>query len=161
MDLAAVVSISQVIATIVVTVALVVSIRQTRHMQRQLLHSERAQLAQGTIELMKFLMTPEVKDAERICRGLRGKPYKAWAERDREALTTLCNALDVAGIFIRSGFSDEKTIIDSWGALIRDTYELAIPHIQRARQRYNTPMYWDDFEWLAQRPGIQGKPNVI
>jgi post-segregation antitoxin (ccd killing protein) len=53
---------------------------------------------------MKFLMSSEVKNAESRCRDLKTKQSNSWVEEDREALTTLCNALDVAGIFIRAGF---------------------------------------------------------
>ena len=56
---------------------------------------------------------------------------------------------------IRSQFAEEKIIVDSWGARIREMMIIGAPLIAEARQKHNTDMYWDDFEWLANRRGIQ------
>jgi hypothetical protein len=149
------VAVCQMVVTVVVAVALVLSFRQLCYIQRQTDLSRSGQLAQGTMEVVKFLTTPELKSAEQHVDRLMVKSRSEWDDKDRAMLTTCCNAFDLAGIFIRAGLADEKLIVDNWGARIRVLYELASAHIQESRARFATPLYWDDFEWLASRRSAQ------
>ena len=155
MDLPTAVQISQLVATLVVAVALLLNFQQLSEMRKQIDLSKSGQIAQGTMEPIKYVTSPEVKAAERHIDALARRPYDDWDDNDRSMLTTWCNAFDIAGIFIRRGLADEGAIVDNWGARIKFTYELASSHIDEARTHFATPLYWDDFEWLANRPSIQ------
>lgn len=157
MSLAFIVAVSQIVATIVVAVALIVSVWQTQQMRLQVETDRRGQLSQATIEVLKHITSPEVKAAEAVVIELGDTSSEFWSPNERESLTTWCNAFDVAGMFVRNGLADEKIIVDNWGANIRRHYDLAGPHVTDARTRFGTDFYWDDLEWLATRPSIQVK----
>lgn len=112
-------------------------------------------MAQGTIELIKYLTTDSLKAAESHCDFMERKSFKRWTDKDRAAVITLINAFDIAAIMVRSQLADEKLVVDNWGALIRRMATIGAPLIAEARRKYNTDSYWDDFEWLASRPSIQ------
>lgn len=124
-------------------------------MRQQIEVDERGQLAQATMEVIKHITSPEVKAAEVICNTLLDKPSDTWNPEERKALTTWCNAFDVAGMFVRNGLAHEKIIVDNWGANLRRHYNLAAVHVTSAHTRFNTEFYWDDLEWLVNRPSIQ------
>jgi len=155
MTLNTAVALSQIAATLVVAIALMLTVLQLREIQAQTKLTRQSRIAQGTMELIKYLMSDNIKTAEHHCDSIGNKAFGRWKGDERAAVITMIDALDVAGIFIRSELADERIIVNNWGALIRHTAAIGAPIIAETRRKYGTDMYWDDFEWLASRSSIQ------
>ena len=108
MRLSTAVDIAQIVSTLVLALALLLTALQLRQIQLQNSIARQGEMARGTIELIRYLTTDTIKTATHHCDLAGKKPFQKWTNEDRAAVTTVINAFDVAGIMIRSHFCRRK-----------------------------------------------------
>jgi len=91
---------------------------------------------QNLVELIKYLQSPEVRNARHhVLSKLKSKPLDLWEDDDRQHASTACSGYGVAGVLIQSGRVDGKIIHENWGGSIRDIVEVCDSFIKERRRR--------------------------
>jgi hypothetical protein len=94
-----------------------------------------------------------MRNAAIVLRTMGEVPYERWSQEQMAAISLRCNNFDVAGMFVFSKMADGDLISNGWRASIRETYDVAGPHIAAVQKRFNTDVHWSHLERLAIRAG--------
>jgi hypothetical protein len=84
-----------------------------------------------------------------VLKNLANKSFDTWDDSEIAEARKVCQSYDAVGQMIRSGMLPVKTIADSWGASLRESWHILAPMVFSFRAKINAAEYWDDFEWLA------------
>lgn len=144
---------AQIAGTFVIAVALLVSVRQLRTMEKQLKAMEKASNGQNVISVVWFLQSKEVRDARSTVRKiLKGRDCSVWSPDEEAAASTTCSSFDAVEIVSCEGAIDNELLIRNYESSIRDCFEVCKQYIYKMRllSDYNTN-YWRKFENLYNR----------
>ena len=123
------------------------------NVSRQMKLSIKSSVGSNTMKLIEYLQSEKIRSARYASAKIDIKDLENLSEEDKFMLSTACSSYDLAGIYAKNGYVDEKLIIDSWGPSIIRTYEMLSPYIKARRAGYSESypsgsVFWDDFEWL-------------
>ena len=132
---------------------------QLRTMQRQLIASKDASVAQNILALVNFLQAEDVRAARTVVRReLKSIPMLEWSSKQIEAASRVCATYDIAAILLREGLVPIAPFADNWGPSIEDCYRVLLPFIQSMQTTENSgPKYWNDFGWLYKQVSKDGR----
>ena len=116
---------------------------------RQLKEMRRTTQAQAYSVALEHLQDEKVRHARRTVFHLKGKPIEKWNKEEIEAAEIVCHTYDSIAQMVRNNLLSKKTIVQSWGPSLRNSWPILSPLVQKYREDFNAKETWDDYEWLA------------
>jgi hypothetical protein len=142
----------QAVGTAAIVATLIVYWRQLVAMRGQLFAMQQSSRSQNLLTLIDLLQQPSVVEARRVLFSLEGKDMNNWTQEERIAVERAISGYDIAGILIREGAVQEgkRVLVDNWGYSVKKCHRIAGEYLNELR-KVRGPVYWDDFEWLAEQ----------
>lgn len=105
--------------------------------------------AQAYSATIDHLQNEKIRQARRTVFLIKDKPIENWSKTETDASEMVCHTYDAIGQMVRHHLLPKEIIIDHWGPSLRNTWPILLPLVQKYRQEFAAPEYWDDYEWLV------------
>ena len=135
-------SISTVVSSVAVIIALIFGLRQ-------LVEMKRATVLSGYMKIMDILQAEDVRSARRtVLTTLKDKPLDSWTEAEIVAAEKVCHTFDTVARLVHFSLCPKDIVIDNAGDSLRKTWKVLEPFV-RSYQLERGKNFWDDYERLA------------